>query len=74
MSSSYWVYQERSKGFTVSKGKVMATKKTFFKLKKELFEIATPEQLRILKISIDREMERRIAEEEAKYFNSKRFK
>ena len=68
------MYQEGSKGFTVSKGKLMAKKTTYFKLRKELLETATPEQLRMLKISIDRELERRISKEEEKYFRSAKHK
>jgi hypothetical protein len=52
----------------------MTKKQTFFKLKKELFEVATAEQLRILKIAIDKEMEKKLAAEEAKYFKAKKFK
>ena len=52
----------------------MSNKQKFFKARKELFDHATPEQLRILKISIDKELERIIATEEAKYFKSKKHK
>jgi len=52
----------------------MGNKNEFFRLKKELFEVSTSEQLRILKFSIDKELEKRLETEESKYFKASKYK